>query len=114
MDKNPVCKSCQNLISTTYFFCPYCGKKLKEPLLATSFGRQLGMYFTAVFFPIIAIAPGLRYINQREEKSKAVGTIILLIAGITLMVEVYLAFEFYQQFGKYLNSSLFVDSSGWN
>lgn len=109
MDTNLICKSCQNPVSETYYFCPYCGKKRKEPPLSTSAGKQMGLYFMAVFFPYFAFLPGIRYVRQPGEKAKAVGVIVLLTAGISLMSEVYFMYVFYNQFGQILINSLSVD-----
>ncbi len=84
-----VCKSCQNPISETYFFCPYCGKKLRQPPQSTSIGKQIGVYLFAIFFPFLTIVPGVRYINQPDNKSKAVGVVTLFLTGISILVNVY-------------------------
>jgi len=43
----------------------------------------------AVFFPPLAIIPGIRYLRQSDNSSKAVGAIALLVAGISLLVSIY-------------------------
>lgn len=87
-----MCKSCQNPVSPTYFFCPYCGKALKRPPLSTSILKQIFMYLLAVFFPLVTILPGIRYLGQEDNKSKAVGIVVLLLTGVSLLVNVYLIF----------------------
>lgn len=88
-------------MSSTYFFCPYCGKKLKKPPRSTSLFAQFGIYFLSIFFPFFAILPGIEYLNQQDNKSKAVGTITLLLSGIFLMINVYLI-VFYMDYFKEL------------
>lgn len=101
-----MCKSCQNPISPTYFFCPYCGKKLKQPPLSTSVGKQIGVYFLAVFFPFLTVVTGFRYINQSDSKSKAIGIVTLLLTGLSILLNVYFLFVFMDEFKQLLNSPL--------
>lgn len=90
MDTNLVCHSCQNIISPTYFFCPYCGKKLKSPPLSTSFVKQVGVYLFSIFIPPFGIFPGIRYLKQQDDKSKMIGVITLLLTSVSLFVNIYL------------------------
>lgn len=110
MEMDLVCKSCQNPISPTYFFCPYCGKKLRQPPLSTSIGKQIGVYFLAIFFPFFSIVPGIRYMNQPDSKSKAVGVVALLVTGISLLLNVYFLFVSIDYFKQLLNSPLLIDT----
>lgn len=105
-----VCKSCQNPVSTTYFFCPYCGKKLRRPPLSTSTGKQIGIYLLAIFFPFLSIIPGIRYIGQPDSKSKAVGVVTLLLTGIFLLLNVYFLFVSMDYFKQLLSSPLLIGS----
>jgi hypothetical protein len=50
------------------------------------------MYFLAIVFPLVTILPGIRYLGQEDNKSKAVGIVILLLTGVSLLVNVYLIF----------------------
>lgn len=102
MDTSLVCKSCQNPVSQTYFYCPYCGKVLRRPPLSTSIWKQSSMYFLAIFFPLFAILPGVRYLRQEDNGGQIVGIVILLLTGVSLLVNVYLIFwtvEYFKQLG---------------
>lgn len=103
-----VCKSCQNPISQTYFFCPYCGKKLRQPPLSTSVGKQIGIYFVAIFFPIFSIVPAIRYLGQSDNNSKAVGIVTLLLTGISILLNVYGIIYLSEQFNKIYNDPLSI------
>ncbi len=109
-----VCKSCQNPVSPTYFFCPYCGRKLRRPPLSTSVGKQIGIYLLAIFFPFLSIIPGIRYTLQPDNKSKAVGIATLLLTGIFLLLNVYYLFVFMDYFKQLLNSPLLIDTGTIN
>lgn len=107
-----MCKSCQNPISPTYFFCPYCGRKLRQPPQSTSVGKQIGIYFLAVFFPFFSIIPGVRYINQPDNKSKAVGVVTLFLTGVSLLINIYFLFVLKDTFMQLFNSPLLINTGG--
>jgi predicted RNA-binding Zn-ribbon protein involved in translation (DUF1610 family) len=106
MDISPVCKSCQNPVSQTYFFCPYCGKVLRRPPLSTSIRKQVLMYFLAIVFPLFTILMGVRYLGQEDNKSKTVGIVVLLLTGVSLLVNVYLIFWMVEYFNQMVMMSI--------
>lgn len=99
-----MCKSCHNPLSSTYFFCPYCGRKVKEPPPSTSFGKQLGLYLFAVLVPPFGLIPGIKYMNQPDDKSKVIGLITILLTAFSLMAAIYYGVIFWQYFVNLLNS----------
>ncbi len=104
MEKNSVCKSCQNPVSETFYYCPYCGKKLRTPPLSTSFWKQIGIYLFAVLFPPLGLIPGIRYLSQPDDKSKVIGLVVILLTGFALMAGIYYGIVFLQDFQKTLAS----------
>ena len=99
-----MCKKCQNPISSTYYFCPYCGRKLREPPLGTSLWKQISVYLFAVLVPPFGIIPGIRYLNQPDDRSKLIGLVVLLLTGFSLMASIYYGMIFWQGFQKTLSS----------
>lgn len=104
MDVNLVCKSCQNPIAETFYFCPYCGKKLKSAPLSTSVGKQIGVYLLAVLVPPFGIIPGIKYLNQPDDKSKVVGLVTILLTGFTFLAGVYFGMVLWQDLQRALGS----------
>lgn len=104
MEERRVCRSCQNPISETYFFCPYCGKKLKEPPLSTSIAKQIGIYLFAILCPPFGLIPGIKYLNQPDNRSKIIGLVTVLLTGFTLMMAIYYGLVMYQDFQNALSS----------
>lgn len=107
-----VCKSCKNPVSSTYFFCPYCGSQLRQPPLSISLGKQIGVYFLAIFFPLFSIVPGIRYLGQSDSSSKAIGVVTLLLAGISILLNVYAIIYIGDYFKQLLNNPLSIIGSG--
>lgn len=94
MGETQVCKSCQTTYPNTYFFCPICGKKLKDAPLSTSFSKQAVLYLISFFLPPFGLPQGIRYLKQNGGKTKAIGiTIVLLtIASISITIMVFTYF----------------------
>jgi hypothetical protein len=69
--------------------------------MSTSFWKQFLLYFVAVFFPILAIVPGIRYMREADNAAKAVGVVVLLLTGISLLVNAYFGWVFWQSFKGY-------------
>lgn len=106
MEKELVCKKCQNPIAASFFFCPYCGKKLRQLPLSTSIGRQIWYYFLAIFFPYFTVAPSISYLRQSDNNSKATGIVLLLLTAVSLLINVYYVWVTAQYFNEQLNGLL--------
>nr|MBI5455359.1 hypothetical protein [Candidatus Levybacteria bacterium] len=84
------CKYCNFIILSSYYFCPNCGKKLHEPPLSISIGKQIGIYLLSFFLPPLGLMPAFRYIKQSDPKSKTVGIIALLLTIISVVISIQL------------------------
>ncbi|HUX35898.1 MAG TPA: zinc ribbon domain-containing protein [Candidatus Paceibacterota bacterium] len=90
------CPSCGNAISPDFYFCPNCGKKLKEPPPSTSFSAQFTVYFVSLFIPPFGLWYAYKYLRYKNEtpvpnrftSRKKIGwaAVILTVLGIWLVV----------------------------
>jgi len=80
------CPYCKNPTEITMFFCPSCGKKLKEKPPGTGFWPQAGLYAMAVMLPPFNIPLSFKYIKSTDSKAKAIGFVSLVLMGISLTV----------------------------
>lgn len=85
------CKYCGFAVSDNFYFCPNCGKKLIEPPLSTSIGKQIGIYALSFFLPPLGLVPGFRYLRQKDSKSKIVGLIAILLTLVSIIITIKLA-----------------------
>ena len=83
-----ICKNCKQLVPSVSFFCPTCGKKIKEPPYKFSFLGVTGVVLESVLLPPMGIVPGIRYLRREETSAKMVGllAIIITIAATVFMV----------------------------
>lgn len=87
MDKQ-LCRFCNSPVSNNFFFCPTCGKKLHEPLITIA--KQLGIYALSILLPPLGLWPGIKYVFQKDEKTKAVGIIAIILTVISTIVTLWL------------------------
>ena len=92
---NPACKFCNFSVLETYYFCPNCGKKLKNPPLSTSLSKQLGIYAISVFLPPLGIIPAIKYLMSNERHAKVVGIIALILTIISTYISIMLVINIY-------------------
>jgi len=104
MDFQTVCPQCKGNVSSLDFFCPNCGKKLKEPPLSTTLLKQTLIYALSLFLPPAGVWPAIKYLRQPDEKSKRVGIIALLFTVISIILTIWLSMGFLNSFTKRLNT----------
>ncbi len=105
LDK-PLCKYCHFPLSDTYFFCPNCGKKAKEPPLSTQLGKQISLYALSLFVPPFGLWPAIKYLNQGDEKSKRIGLIAFILSIIGIIGTIWITMDYVDQANKAVNLQL--------
>lgn len=101
------CKFCGQTVLSNYYFCPYCGKKLIEPPITAL--KEISVYLLSVFLPPLGLWPGIRYLSQKNEKAKRVGTIAIILTIISTVVTIWISIglvnNINQTIGTQLNGS---------
>ena len=104
MDLQTTCVYCKGNISLSDYFCPNCGKKLKEKPLSTTFLKQLLIYFVSFFLPPLGIWPAIKYLRQSDEKSKKIGLAALFLTIISIVITSWLTISLISSFNKKLGN----------
>ncbi len=92
---NKTCKYCKSPISDTFYFCPNCGKKLKEPPYKFSLSKTIVIILESVLIPPFGLIPGIRYFLKNDHKAQIIGmvaiglTIISTIVGIMFTINLF-------------------------
>ena len=84
------CKNCGYQILGDYYFCPNCGKKLKNPPLALTISKQIYIYFISVALPPLGLWPGIKYLLDKRPKAKIIGTVAIILTIISSILTVQL------------------------
>jgi len=96
MDSQTTCIYCGGNISLSDYFCPNCGKKLKEKPI----------YFVSFFLPPLGIWPAIKYLRQSDEKSKKIGLVALFLTIISIVIASWLTISLINSFNKELGNQL--------
>jgi len=101
---NLLCRFCNTPISSTFFFCPTCGKKLHEPPI-TQWG-QVKIYAISILFPPFGLIPGIKYLLQKDEKLKTIGLIAIILTILSAIITLWLFMGTLNNLTSGLNSTL--------
>jgi uncharacterized membrane-anchored protein len=99
-----ICKFCGQTVATNFYFCPYCGKKLIEPPVSAL--KEISIYLLSVFLPPLGLWPGIKYLLQKNAKSKRIGTIAIILTIISSVVTIWLSIIAINALSQSLNSQL--------
>jgi hypothetical protein len=102
-------------VGITDFFCPVCGKNIKEKPIATGTLVQIGLYLVSVLLPPLFIGWTIRYLKSKDPTAKQIGMISLGLTIVSLTVAIWLTIAFVknitkgvnQQLNQYQNSGLY-------
>ncbi len=80
--------------------------QLKDKSLSTTIGRQLYIYFLSFLLPPLGLWPGIKYLKQKDEKSRMIGFIAIVLTIISTALTIWATVGFINVFNQQLNSSL--------
>ncbi|OGH10494.1 MAG: hypothetical protein A2857_00810 [Candidatus Levybacteria bacterium RIFCSPHIGHO2_01_FULL_36_15] len=103
MDQNLTCPYCKFNITPNIYFCPNCGKKLKDKPLSTSTLKQTGVYLVSLLIPPSGLWYGYKYLKQGDYKSKIIGIIAVVITLVSLIFTVKLTVDVINSVNQSLN-----------
>jgi hypothetical protein len=83
------CKHCQNPITENVYFCPNCGKKIKEPPFKLTIPAFLGIMFLSIFLTPLGLIPGFKYLKLKEPRAKIFGISVILITLLFTFLMLY-------------------------
>lgn len=97
-----VCPVCHEPVQPEFYFCPNCGKALREKPLSVSSGTQAWIYALSIAMPWIAFLalgywPGMKYIRSGDERAKEIGIIALVLMLISTAVMMWLLIVWTQE-----------------
>lgn len=89
-----ICPFCPSLIDAAAFFCPNCGKNVREKPFSTGIWAQIGLYFASVLLPPLFIGWTIKYLKSADQKAKQIGMISLGLTIVTLVAAIWLSIAF--------------------
>jgi hypothetical protein len=98
------CRQCQNPITENVYFCPNCGKKIKEPPFKLKWGNVFGILFASILLPPLGIFPGLRYLRYKELSAKILGLSAIILTLLFTFIMFYVFIGFFNNMNKTYNT----------
>lgn len=83
------CNRCHSEINESFFFCPHCGHKIKEPPYHFSIISTIGILLIAFLFPPFGLIPGFRYLKNKDSKAKIIGVLVVVVTIISSIIFIY-------------------------
>ena len=106
MDPNQICPHCETVCPSANYFCPNCGKKLKDKPLSTSAAKQIAVYLISFFLPPFGLGSGIKYLKQEDGKSKAIGGVAILLTIMAIIITILITINVLNSMSKVLNGQL--------
>lgn len=78
------CKKCGAQIQESYYYCPNCGEKIKEPPFKFSAQQSIKIILLSTIAPPFGVFPSLKYIIAPDFKAKIVGILGLILNFVIL------------------------------
>lgn len=101
-----LCPFCSTPLDATAFFCPVCGKNVKEKPIATGFLIQIGLYLVSVLLPPFFLFWTIKYLKSKDPMAKQIGLISLGLTIISLVLALWLTLAFVKNITQGVNLQL--------
>jgi hypothetical protein len=106
------CPFCHFSVNDTFYFCPSCGKKIKDPPASTSVSKQISIYLISILLPPLGLWPGVSYLLDKNEKAKMIGLVAIVLTIVSTILTTWYAYGLYTQLTHTLNSQLQTQTLG--
>ena|SRR3989338_1487474 len=93
MDQILKCPICKADINSGFYFCPNCGKKIKDKPLSTTIAKQIIYFLVSAMLPPVGLWWAVKYLRQTDAVSKKIGIAIIVITVIATAVTLKLAID---------------------
>jgi len=101
--ENTSCNFCQFKTQSSWFFCPNCGKELKEKALVVSVSKQILIYCVSFFLAPLGLGWGIKYVRSKDKRIRSIGIISIALTILAIIFMIIASKSFIDQYVKTLN-----------
>lgn len=94
MDKQFPCPACNFPVIPPFYFCPNCGKKLKDPPYKIEPLKILGLILLSVLLPPLGFWPGIKLLGNSDRRAQGIGILAIALTVISLVITVWYSIIF--------------------
>lgn len=106
MEVEELCPVCHRVVVPTDYFCPNCGKAIRQAPPSVTSTAQALLYLGSVFLPPMGLWWGYKYFRQPDRKSKIIGVVSAVLTIISLIVTTKLAVDFMSDLNSQVQSQM--------
>lgn len=107
---NLSCKYCTAPITENSYFCPTCGKKLKEPPFKFSIGKSILLVLFSIFFAPLGIFPAIRHLRINDTKARALGIVLIIVTVISTVFVIMIFKNYIDSVNRQLNDVNYLNN----
>lgn len=97
------CPVCQSQLNADWYFCPNCGKILKDKVPVITVSKQILIYLVSFFFAPLGLGWGFKYARSSDTKVRIIGIVSILLTVASLIGMALLFKSFAEQYSRMLN-----------
>lgn len=101
-----VCKYCSLPVTPVDYFCPNCGKKLKDKPVSTGFGALVWLFGLSAFAPPFGIGLTIKYMKSEDEQARALGWVSLIVTIVALILTILLTKSLMDNLNQKINTEM--------
>lgn len=92
-----LCPVCHEPVRPEFYFCPNCGKNLKEKPLPTDLNAKISIYLLSIVTPPLCFLTikwwhGVKYLKMDDPKAKEIGLVSIVLMVLSTAVTIWLAY----------------------
>ncbi len=84
------CPYCFHTLTGNDYFCPFCGKQIKEKPIDLSVMKQISVYLVSALLPPAGLWPAVKYLQSKDPKAKKIGVIAIILTVLSVLLSIYL------------------------
>lgn len=98
------CNRCHSEVSESFYFCPHCGHKIKEPPYHFSVISAVSILLIAFLFPPFGLIPGFRYLKNKDMRAKMVGILAIVVTAVSFILFIIFLQKYINMMNDTINS----------
>lgn len=87
-----------------WYFCPNCGKVLKDKVPVITISKQIIIYLVSFFLAPLGLGWGFKYVRSKDTKVRIIGIISILLTAASIILMFVVFNSYLDKYSKMLNN----------
>ena len=98
-----ICPFCKSSIPIATYFCPNCGKQLKDKPPDTTLLKKIVVYAVSLFLPPFGLWYAWKYLKAGDYESRKIGFISIILTAISILAAIWMTLGIVNSITQSLN-----------